>query len=139
MTEKEDVAATYSVGLAKQTDVKYAISDELALQSALKFKPLRVIVEDAEVKGTISVADGVRRPIHKLGEVEKKRGLYLVFFDSSLSTNTLRCSRNEQETAQNRAKVGEATGSPVRHTLRRIVDLLLQLWPPAQKDHAIVA
>jgi hypothetical protein len=101
--------------------------------------PLLVIVEDAEVKRTISVAIGVGRPVHKLGEVKKKRSLYLVFFDSSLSTNQLSCSRTEQEEAENGAKAEEATGSPLKHTFCRIVVLSLQLRPPAQKDQVILA
>jgi hypothetical protein len=138
-TEKEDVAASDARRIAQQTNVYYAIADEFALQCALEFMPLLVIVEDAEVKGSISVADGVGRPVHKLGEVKKKRGLHLVFFSSSLSTNPLGCSRTEQKETENRAKAGEAAGSPLKHALRRIVVLSLQLRPPAQKDQVILA
>jgi len=138
-TKKEDVAAGDILGLAEQTDVQYALANEFALQRVLDFVPLRVIVEDADDKGAIPVVVGVRRPIHKLSEVEKKRGLHLGFFDSRLPTDRLRCSQSEKEQAENRAKAGEAAGSPLKQTLRRIVVLSLQLRPPAQKDHAMLA
>jgi hypothetical protein len=103
MTEKEDVAAGDRLRLAEQTDVQHALADEFALQCGLEFVSLRVVFEHAEVEGTISLAVGINRPVHKLREVEEKRGLYLIFLATGLPTNALRCSRNKQEKEENRA------------------------------------
>jgi hypothetical protein len=94
--EEENVATLDLLGLPYQTDMKYPFSDGLSVDRTLKFLPVWLVVEDAEYSRMIAVVENAGRPIDKLGEVEKKRRLDLVFLKGGLALGRWWQAWNEQ-------------------------------------------
>jgi hypothetical protein len=84
--EEEDAAALGRLRLVQQENMHHPSSDGFALQGALQFLAMRLVVEDTQVEGLVSGVECARGPVHKLGEVEEKCSLDFVLVHCRLST-----------------------------------------------------